>query len=170
MARRNAMQKLPMVSVQNPGPGTPAEATARAITKSVIEMPILPALMLPINLQRDIDEQQMKALEGAFAPECRLSGEAIAVMRRLEDGSSFQSKLASFSKSVIQDSITNDLVLRPQILNQMLVAPERSLIELNEVVYRDIFRTPLDDPWMGFDRAYSTIYTGLPHSGLMQSP
>jgi hypothetical protein len=58
------------------------------------------------------------------------------------------------------DTRINMTQFRPTILAWLIQAPATDLRSLNDRVYRDLFLTPLDDPWMGLDTP--DLFSGLP--------
>ncbi len=73
------------------------------------------------------------------------------------------------AKTLRTDTLLNDGVFRPEIQKWLASAETPiKLSNLNTQVYREIFETPLNDPWMGLDP--TRVYGGLPNGGVEGGP
>jgi hypothetical protein len=75
--------------------------------------------------------------------------------------------IARFEQRVVADTAQNQVLLRPQILRHLGVAPgfPPSLDEVNAWVYREVFATPADDAWLGLRTPDE--FSGLPGDGVV---
>jgi hypothetical protein len=63
--------------------------------------------------------------------------------------------------ALADDTRLNMTQIRPTILAWLIQSPTNDLKTLNDRVYRELFLTPLDDPWMGLD--VPDVFSGLPN-------
>ncbi len=68
-----------------------------------------------------------------------------------------------FERDLLADTAVNEYQVRPQLRGQFINAPGQSFEQLGEYTYREVFKTPKDDPWLGLAPAG---VTALPADGL----
>ena len=155
--------------------GHPAEPEATAamaarltLSKNAIEVRPLrqagilapPADSLASVLERDSERRHA---------ELTLSPAARALIRAKlgadQDPERFASMIDNLERSIAGDTALNELVLRPR-LRQWFVDDRipTDLGELTELLYAELFLTPLDDPWMGM--ANIAFWPAIDHGGM----
>lgn len=124
-----------------------AEAAAmQAMSKVAIERPLLAGLDLGASLRvvqpyewQMIGEHQKQGVE--------FSAESIALMRTKQDVTG--ELLDNLQRTVAADTIFNELEHHRRIHAWFARGQVRDLASLNDRIYRELFLTPPDDPWMG---------------------
>ncbi|HTE56018.1 MAG TPA: hypothetical protein VK698_34440 [Kofleriaceae bacterium] len=161
-----------------------AEAEGRAMSKAIVEMPVVRSLQLGSQLTleqarawgraTDLWDQVGAALAARVAPS-RLDDRSRALFAALEPAdwaragqplpaAGMGALVAAFEASMTRDAAYNELVLHQQIHARMAGAPALALAELNRWVYASLFLTPAEDPWLGM--ATPDTFSGLPRDGL----
>lgn len=153
-------------------------AAARAMTKSVTEIPVLAAIAQPSAeaLRKATTGEVWSALGKRHAADARLDESSRSLMRRQngisttllsssqsEDEVRLRGMVESFENAMAIDTVRNQYDLRRQLHEWLAATPEAALDELNERVYAELFLTPRSDAWLGL--ADPTSYTGLENGG-----
>jgi hypothetical protein len=174
----------------NQNPPNAGKAAARAVSKSLVEMPILNQLPLaqapmpsaeeltsatPENLWPQIaalhfDEAALdeasRALIASKNPTAGRAAEAAITKLRVE--SPLVRMFRNLQESIAVDTVRNEYLFRRQIL-EWLAGDSPSLagdvFALNERVYAELFLTPRRDPWLGLLPA--DTYTALENDGVV---
>lgn len=73
--------------------------------------------------------------------------------------------VAGFQNSLVEDTLRNEYLLHAQV-HEWFIAGTQELDVLNERVFRELFLTPRNDPWLGL--APADAFTGITHGGLKQ--
>ena len=165
-------------------PTSLAEAEVRAMSKAMVEMPVVRALQLGTQLPLEraaawdrtgpLWDQVGAALAARSAP-ARLDAHSRALFAALEPAdwaragqplpAAGQSALiAAFEAAMARDGAYNELVLHQAIHARMAASPDASLAELNRWVYAELFLTPAEDPWLGM--IATDAWSALPRDGL----
>jgi hypothetical protein len=167
--------KIPEALVKRSGKGSPIaqEVAPAAITKMVIEVPILAGIMRDTNLLgRVTDETAWQKIAALHAEDSRLDDRSKALIRR-QSGKTFtpenDAQLASlinkFQHLIALDSGRNEYVLHAKLHAWLIADQSRfNLNALNEKVYAELFLTPRSDPWLGL--LSPDIYTALDRGGI----
>jgi hypothetical protein len=163
-------------------PAPKARAAAqRAVTKSVVELPLLRFANLSgpwiekgmdddlwqavANLHRanvQLDDSSVAVMRQEF-PRAAVAGQQAATKRQVEDP--VLRMVRNFEDSMSLDTVRNEYLLHRRI-HERLAESETGAMDfdaLNEWVYADLFLTPSKDPWLGM--APSDIYTALENDG-----
>lgn len=123
-----------------------SKAASLAMTKGVLEMPLLRDLGQPVQQVLDTTWKKMAA---SRVSRVSFDSAAIALMR--DKTPSFTAKmLARLQESVAEDTLRNEYDLHLRI-HQWLATSRQPLSfdTLNKRVYADLFLTPRTDPWLG---------------------
>lgn len=144
------------------------EISTIAITKRATESPILRDLDDNFSrFEAQIDTETWKKVAAKYVGEPVLDRSTLDFIRRQNrnlDGIAFERLIANLRALVAIDSTRNDLILRPQIYTRLNRAVRPPLETLNAEIYRDLFKTPDSDRWLGL---YSDdVYTGLDGNGI----
>ncbi len=144
------------------------EISTIAVTKMVTEAPILRDLDDNFSrFEAQIDTETWKKVAAKYAGETTLDQPTLDFIRRQNRNSSgiaFERMIANLRTLVAIDSTRNDLILRPQIYTRLNRAARPALEAFNAEIYRDLFKTPDSDRWLGL---YSDdVYTGLDGNGI----
>jgi hypothetical protein len=149
--------------------------------KSFAETPVLLAARLAARLGGARAEDLVGPGDGAVVAvrrleESRLSGTSRNLLARLGPidwspdprplaGEAFERAIANLEVLVAVDTESNEVELRSQIhrwFAAFALLPDFET--LNELVYRELFRMPREDPWLGLANPGSI--TGLPRDGV----
>ena len=149
------------------------EDAPTAITKMVIEVPILAGIMRDNNLLgRVTDETAWQKIAALHAEDSRLDDRSKALIRR-QSGKTFtpenDAQLASlidkFQHLIALDSVRNEYVLHAKLHAWLIADQSRYNVNaLNEKVYAELFLTPASDPWLGLFAP--DVYTALQGGGM----
>ena len=71
-----------------------------------------------------------------------------------------------FERDILADTAVNELNIRQQIRGRFTEPTVMTFEALNEFVYRQVFHTPADDPWLGLTPGG---VVALPNDGLIVS-
>lgn len=146
------------------------EAEARAPAKSFEETPATVVARLGGALESVLTVRRLG--------EARLSGRSRQLLARLGpidwervprplSGAAFERAVANLEALVALDTERNEQRLRAAVhqwFATFAVLPDFET--LNELVYRELFATPKDDPWLGL--ANPGMITGLPRDGVAE--
>jgi hypothetical protein len=183
----NAMHKQNEATQQRQqAPAPPANAAAqRAVTKSVVEFPLLRfAGVGGPTLEKSMDDDLWKSVAALHRGDVHLDENSIGVMRnefpkaavagalsetkrRVEDP--MVRMVSAFEGSMALDEVRNEYLLHRRI-HERLAANETGTMDLdalNEWVYAEVFLTPSTDPWLGL--APADVYTALDGDGREES-
>jgi hypothetical protein len=127
---------------------TARAAALLAMTKSLVETPTL-ALLDPSATLRSLPSTRWEELGEEEKDSVVFSKPALELMARKQPLS--DAMLERLRVSVAADSILNQNELHRTVHEWFVAGEVESLDALNERVYRELFLTPLDDPWMGLD-------------------
>ena len=155
-------------------------AAKRAVTKSVVEMPVIRTA--EIGEQDLLDAGTSLASTGVHAgtlPPARLDARSRGLMASLAptdwsaqprplSGAALDSLVVAFESAMTADTATNELSLRPRIHQWFLEAPQTvsTLEAINRRVYSELFLTPPGDPWLGMSTPGA--FVGLPADGIVR--
>jgi hypothetical protein len=165
-----------------PPPPTAAEASARAVGKSLVEAPILSALdRVPPRTPDEVDDATWKRLAARHAEDARLDASALTLIREKRDPARAAMALAGtkgrvedpilrlvhpFERSLAEDTVRNEHRLHRKV-HDWFVAGEVAFDagSFAERIYAELFLTPSSDPWLGL--APSDAYAALEGEGLV---
>jgi hypothetical protein len=123
-------------------------AAMRAAVKFVVERPMLNAMNLDVTL-RSLEPASWQFIADQVAHEVEFSPESLALMRTKQDLG--DAKLEALRRTVAIDTVFNEAELHRRIHVWYVNGEVSGLTTLRERVYRELFLTPPDDPWMGLD-------------------
>jgi hypothetical protein len=165
---------------QAPAPKANA-AAGRAVTKSVVERPLLRFAGFGGQwLEKGMDDDLWNSIAALHRDETHLDENSIALMRRefpnaAAAGAISETKrqvedpmlrvIQVFEGSMSLDAVRNEYLLHRRI-HELLAESETGTMDLdtlNEWVYAKLFLTPSKDPWLGL--APSDVYTALVGDG-----
>lgn len=168
----------------NRQPAPPAGvAAARAMSKSVVEVPLLRALAVDIpRLERSIDEATWNKIAALHADEARLDGTARDIIRRENPGDAVKAGEITITKRKVEsplmrmvrnlesavslDTVRNEYLLHRRVHEWFAAGEAPADVQpLNERVYAELFLTPSTDPWLGL--VPPDTYTALDRGGLV---
>ncbi len=166
-----------------PAPAAPKAnaAAGRAVTKSVVELPILRFANFGGEwLEKGMDDDLWHAVARLHRADVHLDESSVAMMRQEFPKAAVAARLTeskgrvedpvlrmvrTFEDSMSLDAVRNEYLLHRRV-HELLAASESGTMDfdaLNEWVYAELFLTPSKDPWLGL--APSDVYTALDHDG-----
>jgi hypothetical protein len=159
-------------------------AANRAVTKSVVESPLVAAVVPSDAELLSQSEDFWKAIAARHGEWAKLDQSSVALIRKENPADPRAAGLRAVSKARIEDpilrvvrnfeqamgidTVKNEYTLH-RTIHQWFVrgeAPE-DVGALNERVYAELFLTPSSDPWLGL--APKEVYTGLTCGGLTEA-
>lgn len=189
--RRDLRPPTPFVQV-SPSARPPAGVAVNvAMPKAVVERPLVAAVAPQAASQAggmvfedDVPEFEKipwPIMASTYAP--RLDATSLSLMRAKTprdwsgvagaavppaplDDRRFAEMVRAFERKLAEDTLKNDLGVRPALHAYFMNAPGTSLEALNQWVYSALFLTPAKDPWLGL--LPPGVYTGLPDDGLLR--
>jgi len=109
-----------------------------------------------VNQLLKVDDEQLDNLARLRRPGIHLDGDSRAFMLRKQgvtDPESAARLIDNFETSMARDEVINQYRYSPVILSRLIGSTGEGTLEdleaLNLWVYKDVFQTPLDDPWLG---------------------
>jgi hypothetical protein len=125
---------------------TAADAAPRALTKAMTEIAVLRQLE-PGAVLRQMTPERWFSIGEAEMQKVVFAPSAIALMRKKQPITA--ELLRELRRTVASDTAYNDAALHRQIHQWFIDGEVSDLESLDERVYRELFLTPSDDPWMG---------------------
>ncbi|HEV8483349.1 MAG TPA: hypothetical protein VGV87_07360 [Blastocatellia bacterium] len=168
------LQRNLIQNVAQDKPPTAEGAAPRAVSKMVVERPILRG----ISPKRSALETSSEDLEWAkiarlYAQDARLDNQSLTLMRNKNPGAyggadssgAFQRARINLERAIAEDTARNKYTFETT-LHLWFVAGlmTKDLHALNEKVYAELFLTPSTDPWLGLFPVDS--YTGIENEGV----
>jgi hypothetical protein len=146
-------------------------AAQRAMTKSVVESPLVSSLRNLKTLTEMTDQAAWQKLAQQYRAEAVLDARSIQLIRAKKVGQSdenqIQTTLKQFEASIALDTVRNEFLLHSQLHRWFTEgAVTRSVKSLNDRVYADLFLTPNSDPWLGLSP--QDVYSAIEKDGLFQ--
>lgn len=156
---------------------TAVDAAPIAITKSLVEIPLVSSSMnLSIlanqnrtQLSEATQPQTWGKLAAFQADRARLDQNSKVLMQSKNNAYRSPEQLAktvqSFEQAMAIDTVRNEYLLHSR-LHQWFVERNQteSILQLNEKVYAELFLTPSSDPWLGL--VSPDIYSGIEGDGI----
>jgi hypothetical protein len=135
------------------------DAARLAMTKSGGEIVMMRQLE-PGAMLRTVPAERWVELGEEQAKDVVFSPQSIALIRSKSDKSANVIELLeNLRRTVASDTVFNETDLHRRIHQWFLTGEVKDLDSLNERVYRELFLTPSDDPWMGLRPP--TIFTAI---------
>lgn len=145
---------------------TAIDASARVYSKTAVEAPMLARMQKPVGAQiADLRPlARWIAIGERRKDQVKFSPASIELIRRKQFGNEnapdqLRALLDNLRRTVAADTAYNEEVLHAQIHLWFVLGEVRDLDSLNERVYRELFLTPNDDPWLGLKPA--TVFTAI---------
>lgn len=155
------------------------ESESRSVAKSFVETPavlaaqlggaraehLIPSAPMGVVFVRRLDETHLSDSSRALV--ARLTPVDWARAPRPLEGEALQRAFSNLEALVAADTERNEQGLRRTVhewFATFALLPDFQ--SLNELVYRELFLTPKDDPWLGL--ANPGMITGLPRDGVVQ--
>jgi hypothetical protein len=135
---------------------TAAMASNLAMTKGILEVPLLRDLGQPV------DDSTWKKLSSEHLADVQFDPISLALMKEKAPNFSAET-LARLRQTVAQDTLRNEYDLHLRIHQWFAMGRATNTFEtLNQRVYAELFLTPRTDPWLGLrdDDAFSAIAGG----------
>lgn len=142
------MSRPPIISAE--------EARRRAMSKGVTENSVLSALSLGASL-RVMQPQEWQAIGERAFDDVRFAKESLALMATKQ--SLTDDLLDELRRTVAMDSAFNELELHRRIHLWFIRGQVRDFESVDQRVYKELFLTPHDDPWMGLKP--DAVFTAL---------
>jgi len=149
------------------GKPTAIDASKLVVSKTAIERPMLVQIQEPTSV-RVLDLQPLsewQAIGERRKGEVQFSPAAMDLIRRKQFGSDLVAPEAmaelidNLRRNVAADTALNERTFRPRIHQWFAGGEVTDLASLNERVYRELFLTPSDDPWLGLKPP--SVFTGI---------
>ena len=147
-----------------------------AMSKATVEAPMVRAL-LPGEGGPPPEAAPWAELATRHVDEARLDAPAIALIRaknpmnwrsgkpRPLDDASFAALVGRFEHLMEEDTLKNEFVHHAAIRRWLAAEPRITWAALNARVYREIFLTPANDPWLGL--VPPGAFTGIENDGIV---
>lgn len=142
-----------------------------AMTKSLVEMPVLKSLTADMTKygEEQVNLENWKLIAKLNKKEAKLDENSIAFIRRQTaknnlSEAEFKQLIAKLEEYISVDTARNEYLLRPTLLVWMAKGEDANLAKFNEKVYAKLFLTPSADKWLGLYA--SDIYTALDGNGI----
>jgi hypothetical protein len=144
----------------NPDAPTAIDAGRIAMTKAVVESPLVMATRSAANqnqtaLTQITDAATWTKLAARYAQDAQLDANSQKLIQRKTNAkttAALAATLQAFEANMALDSIRNEYLLHSQLHQWFLAGPiggTRNLERLNTRVYDQLFLTPDRDPWLG---------------------
>jgi alpha-D-ribose 1-methylphosphonate 5-triphosphate synthase subunit PhnG len=172
--QRTGLRGLPQLTALPAAGNTAVDAGRVAMTKMIVEMPLVGAAMGFSNTVDRNREQLNQATNQAtwqkiaqrYQGDAKLDRTSINLIRsknkdyRNLSEAMFQTTVQNLETAIALDTVRNQYLLQPKIYQWLLVEGEQqTLDQLNDRVYSELFLTPNQDPWLGLvsSQSYSAI-------------
>ncbi|MDF5710237.1 MAG: hypothetical protein PUP90_21860 [Nostoc sp. S4] len=152
-------------------PPTAETASSLAVSKMIVERPILNALESDTKpnqkaLAEITDQEAWNKIAQLYASDAKLDQNSISLIRAKKSQSANTSKdnlpiiIKNFEAAMALDTVRNEYILHSQIHQWFIQSNQTKTVEtLNQQVYAQLFLTPSSDPWLGLfpNDSYSAI-------------
>jgi hypothetical protein len=144
-----------------------------AVTKMRTEDPMVRAITSASEaLGQVTDEQAWRLIARLHQADGVLDARSVRLIKRQNPSlpnNDMLRLITRFQESLGLDTVRNEYMLRPMLYAWMSSEEMRADLEkFNEVVYRNLFRTPQSDPWLGL--LSPEIYTAIDNGGVIKGP
>lgn len=145
-------------------------AAQRAMTKSVVEAPLVSSLRNLSTLAEITDRVAWEKLAESYRRDTVLDSRSINLIRAKQMGQGseqgFKTLIQKFESSIALDTVRNEYLLHSQLHRWFMEgATTQSVNQLNDRVYAELFLTPNTDPWLGL--APADIYSAIEKDGVV---
>lgn len=161
--------KIP--NLNNTNPPTAQEAAPIAVSKMVVENPIIRTIFSAASgnqkaLTNATDENIWRKIAQLHASDASLDSNSQALMQRKNPDLQITT-VKKFEDYIALDTVRNEYQLHSQIHQWFMSGTDTNNVEiLNDRAYKELFLTPKSDPWLGlFPR---DAYTAIEHDGISQ--
>lgn len=155
-----ARRPAPEAQDKTEAPPEASDAGLLAITKSIVELPIVREIELDPtpDVGASYDRTVRSAIPYVYG-ECRLDAGSLALMaRKAGPGANLDQLRLSFETAITSDTILNRFRIHPMVLGVLMQSPDGRFEAINRVIYDSVFQTPASDPWLGLK---PDVYTAL---------
>jgi hypothetical protein len=147
-------------------------AGSLAVTKMIVESPLLNALQPGQNNPSEItDQATWNRIARLYTSDAKLDQNSIALIRSKKFQSANPQKdglarlVSNFETAIALDTVRNEYMLHRQIHQWFVQGNQTSNLDaLNEKVYAELFLTPSSDPWLGL--APDDVYSAIDNDGV----
>lgn len=171
---RAGVKQLPALAPLPPSNPSAIDAGRLAMTKAVVETPILSA-SLGIAATADRNRTQLESVTNAdiwrkianlHRDQAQLDRNSRALMLSKnaaqwpQANEQFDATVENFEDAIALDTVRNEYLLHTQLHQWFIEEADTQTVEIfNAKVYADLFLTPDSDPWLGLrsESAYSAI-------------
>ncbi|MDX2097455.1 MAG: hypothetical protein SFW36_06725 [Leptolyngbyaceae cyanobacterium bins.59] len=148
---------------------TAAQAAPIAVTKMMVETPLLRALRLASETRQTLtdltDQSAWSRLAALHQEEARLDTNSLALIRAKRSRTPnppepLEATVRNFEFTMALDTVRNEYLVRSQLHQWFWQGRNTQEVKaLNEQVYAQLFLTPSSDPWLGLSplNSYSAI-------------
>lgn len=145
-----------------------------AISKMTVENPIVSATLNQNTLAQMTDQTTWEKLALRYTQEARLDERSIRLLQAKQTAGvpikdrSISAMVRSFESAMALDSVRNEYMLHSQIYQWLLKDSKTlSLDDFNDKVYKELFLTPKNDPWLGL--LPSDSYSAIDNDGISKN-
>ncbi len=166
-------RNLPLIGSPDKPP-TAEAAAPRAVSKMVVERPILRGTTPKRTaLETSSEDLEWAKIARLYAQDARLDDRSLTLMRNKNLGSyggvdgtgAFQRARNNIERTIAEDTARNKYTFETAIHLWFVEGRiTKDLRALNEKIYSELFLTPSTDPWLGLFPADS--YTGIENEGI----
>lgn len=164
------------------GPRVPARSAAvLAMSKALVERPLLDPLVPPEGTQQENDEEVWGKLGELRRPTSKLSQPSRRLIRELLpqvldsegrltnlDERALEDMVDRFERILAVDTQKNRLLLTRRVHERLRDLPLEPFEDFNAWVYASLFETPREDPWLGL--VEPGTFSALPREGIELPP
>jgi hypothetical protein len=146
-------------ALAGPEPPSAGEAARRAMSKAVVETPLLSAIALDDAVRPAGEAARVARLAARLGHESRLddAGRQIVLRKHTRRAAAAGvapppagQVIAALERSLAEDSVRNEYLLGRTLHGWFASGPTPEDVDaLNERVYSELFLTPSSDPWLG---------------------
>jgi hypothetical protein len=160
--------RRPTVSIS--GPVGAEIAAPGAMTKMAVEAPLVSSMRNLSKLSEITDRAAWEKLAQSYRKDAVLDTRSIGLIRAKQMGQGNEQALKTlvqkFESSMALDTVRNEYLLHSQLHRWFMEGrTTRSVNQLNDRVYAELFLTPKNDPWLGL--APADIYSAIEKDGLL---
>ncbi len=154
-----------------PVEGNPSalRAARLAVTKSAVELPSVESISYSVeSLKESTDFEEWKEIAKSFGKPLIHGNSRRFIRLKTGDSASiseFKSLIENLEKYVAIDTAQNEFLFHTKIFEWLTAGNGTNIDKFNERVYRELFKTPRSDEWLGL---YSSdIYSAIENNGIV---
>ncbi len=157
--------------VEDGQPPTALEAAPRAVTKALVEMPMVRAISSDVeSLRATPDRESWRNLAEIFGKAAIDTGSRNFIRLKMNRSSkvpdpAFSRLISKLEESISIDTVQNEYFFHLRMYDWLENDPESELSRFNQRVYEELFLTPESDKWLGL---YSSeVYSAIESNGVI---